>query len=86
VVGHPHHQAVTGDAGARDEDLDGTLLGDHAVDRLLHRGGIGNVALDAEQVIGRITRVVRHRDAMARRSQRASDTEPDAVVATRDQD
>ena len=78
---HAHQQPVAGDPGVADQHLDRALvlldLGERAVDGL----GVGDVALHAEQAVGRAAAAVRDRDRVALLGEGAGDRQPDPPVA-----
>jgi hypothetical protein len=87
LVAHPHEQGVLGDAGIGDQHLD------RAAEGLLGRregrvdgGGVGHLAAHAHQALGRLTGAVGDRDPVALGGESAGNGQPDASVATGDED
>ena len=81
LLGHPHEERVRGDAGVGHQHLDRTLvlldLFEGAIDGVV----VGDVALDAEQPLGRAGSAVRDRHLVAVGGQPLCDRQTDPPVS-----
>ena len=86
LLAHPQQQRVVGHAGVGHQHLDRAELGLDRAERGVDLLGRRDVALHAEQALGRAAAAVGHGDPVAVRRERPRDRQADAAIAAGDQD